>query len=896
MNPFGWFSRPAWQARDASRRADAVANGRDAMLIAALPLILRQDADAGVRRAALERIDDLTLVADRMTNDTDSSVRDRARARFADLLTGKAPLAERQRALKLIDDQPQLEAIARRSTEVAMRRAALERCTRPGFLIERCLEDGDAEIKSWLLSRIDARASLERIAAQARTRDKRLYRLVRERLDGEKLAAGEGDALLARAEALCVTIETRLRHPGSDALDTVATVEAEWAAIRPRIDERFDRRFSGAVETIRDAMGAIARIGEPTAVVDETAAALAVSNAGDEPAVLPVEIVPAAPARTEVDSALQELLQLAQSGGGGARSRTELERRWNTTWAADSARPEADEALAGEFAQIVAQWRESDAQLAASNAAHRAAADLELAAFSEAIEAGQLMAARLARSKVRAAADAMRGDAARLLRRDLADLEPKLEKLAQWQRWSDDKLRARLLEEVEELAGKGLHPDALANRIAELKQAWQKIDESEHDPSAPMVESGLTRRFKFLCHQTLQPAKPFFEKRREIRGKRAEELGEFMQRALAEQDSPETPISALIALKREAAERLRRVDEIDPRLRGENGRQLKQLMESASSRIDSRFAAIAEEKQKLIAQLRRQTTHAELGASLELAKAAQRKWQSLPKGTQKSDQLLWQELRDLIDPLFAQRVAAGNAASAERDAERASAQALVDELTAVIADENLDAIHLEAEIARCELAWRSQENRPFDLERAFEAAQNKARLSVEARRDAQLKTRADQLIELSKAIDALEARAVAGADVADELNQAATTAGGFDASVAGVFQGRIERLRALDAQTPAAAFDAQAAAARLTVLEYEFLAGVESPASDSQTRLNLQVEKLSARLSSGQSSTPAEQRRSLDLRWWAIGPLRTDDRQAFSARRDAALAALSVEA
>ena len=251
MNPLSWFSRPAWQARDPARRSAAVASGRDPMLIAALPLILRQDADASVRRAALERIDDLTLVADRMSNDADQSLRERARVRFSDLLVGKAPLTERQRALKLIDDQTQLEAVAKRAPEVEMRRAALERCTRVGFLAERCLDDADTEIKLSLLTRIDARPTLERIAEKARTRDKRLYKAVRERLDGDRLAAGEGVALSTRAEALCAAIEAQLRQPRADALDILSTIETEWATLRTRLDERFDRRFAGAVETLK---------------------------------------------------------------------------------------------------------------------------------------------------------------------------------------------------------------------------------------------------------------------------------------------------------------------------------------------------------------------------------------------------------------------------------------------------------------------------------------------------------------------------------------------------------------------------------------------------------------------------------------------------------------------
>jgi len=54
-------------------------------------------------------------------------------------------------------------------------------------------------------------------------------------------------------------------------------------------------------------------------------------------------------------------------------------------------------------------------------------------------------------------------------------------------------------------------------------------------------------------------------------------------------------------------------------------------------------------------------------------------------------------------------------------------------------------------------------------------------------------------------------------------------------------------------------------------------------------RLNLQVEKLAARMASGQSASPAAERAALDLRWWALGPLAGGDRQRLALRRAKAL-------
>lgn len=912
MNPFNWFSRPAWQARDAARRSAAVATGRDEMLVAALPLILRQDPDASVRRAALERIDDLTLVADRMSNDADPSLRERARARFSDLLVGKAPLAERTRALKLIDDQTQLEAVAKRAPEVGMRRAALERCTRAGFLAERCLDEADADLKQWLLTRIDAKPTLERIAEKARTKDKRLYKAVRERLDGERLAAGEGSALATRAEALCAAIEAQLRQPKADALALVATIESEWASLRPRIDERFDRRFAGAIETLKAALGAISRIGEPEpepAAVEPEADAASLDNTPASAVAVPAMAAaePAAP-RTEADETLVALLDEAEILDPRAprHVRDDLERRWRLHWTAERARPDADLPLQQGFTARLESLRGADAEIAASNERQRAVGEAALTELANAVEAGQLMAARSARARARTALEAMSGDAGRSVRKQLTELEPRLDKLAQWQRWSDNKVRLRLCEEVEGLAGKGLHPDALASRIAELKQAWQKLDDSEQDPGAtsPDVrgkgdsvrgnsDSGLGRRFRYLCHQTLEPAKPFFEKRREIRGKRSEELNEFLERARTEMVAEGATTAALIALKRESAERLRRVDEVDPKLRGESGRQIKQLIDALNQAVDARFATISDDKQKLIAQLRRQITHAELDAALELAKNAQRRWQALPKGTAKSDQALWQEFRAVIDPLFAQKLAAGNAEVAERDAERLASQALVDEVTALGDNETLDAAQVEAELVRCESSWGADPKRPREFERSFDAAVTKVRQIAARRREAQNHARNNRVREIAQQLDVLEGRWLAGEDTLGELD--ASNLDGIEAQAQSALKERVARLRgAFAAPQDEVQLASQAHAARRLLLEYEFLAGVDSPPSERQARLNLQVEKLSARMSSGQSRTSSEERAALDLRWWATGPLNAADREALNARRERALASLDT--
>jgi hypothetical protein len=891
MSLFSWMSRPAWQSRDTAKRVAAVSHGREPALLAEMQQIVRNDPEPSVRRAALERIDDLTLVADRMSNDTDPGVRDRARSRLVDLLNGGAPIAERRRALGLVEDQGMLELIGRRAPEVELRRAALERCKRIGYIADRVLDEADADLRIELLARIEQTATLERLAQSARTRDKRLFRAIRERLDAGKMAAGEGETLLARAEALCVAVEAHLRRPGGDAAAALTQAESDWATLRPRIDERFDKRFEGALQTLRAAISAVARIGEEPAVVQ----APDVSEAAPDSVVAEQAIAQSAVADDSVDLELTALLQRAVEAPDAAASADieALHRRWLSTWGARPARGAADAEVAAAFDARISALRAAAHAHAVALESARQLVEQAIAEVDVAIEAGQLAGARAARARARSAVDGLSGESARSLARKLAAIDPRIDKLAQWQRWSDNKVRVRLCEEVEALIGNGMHPDGLANKVAELKAAWKRIDDSEADPGAPVPESGLSKRFRFLCHKALEPARGYFEKRKEVRGKRSEEIGAYIERAQAELAAEGTEISALIALKRESGDRLRLLDSVDPRQRGDIGKQLKQLIEGCSAAIDARFAAIAEEKQKLIAQLRRQLTHAELDAALDLAKSAQKRWQTLGKGSQKTDQALWQELRALIDPLFERRNDELKAVDAGRDAERGAAQILIDELRSLPASA-LDAAHVDAEVARIEQLWRNEAGRPRDLERDFDLAVTQAQGAASARRQAESLARQQQVFDFAAQLDALEAQWLQDINIGDALSTLLNTTATLEASIASALAARLRRLTGVLASADAGTrlLADQAALGERLALEYEFLAGVDSPADAQSARMNLQVEKLAARMSTGQTPAAHAQRTALDLRWWALGPLTHEDRQRLAQRRNMALQAL----
>ena len=248
--------KPAWQHDSASRRLAAVQESQEPALLEALPALATTDPHPRVRRAALQRLGDLGLWGDRSRHDADPELRDDARRQYVNGLIGAdtelLPVAER--LLRVEESVEVLEAVAARARQMALRRLALERSQRPGLLADCALSDPDAELRLWLVGRIDTEAALRRIADQSRTRDKRVHRLAREKLEALRLADGDRAVAEQRAQAICTELETLIHALPADGLQRIAAIEERWRTLPQAQDPDWQRRHDGLVETARAAL------------------------------------------------------------------------------------------------------------------------------------------------------------------------------------------------------------------------------------------------------------------------------------------------------------------------------------------------------------------------------------------------------------------------------------------------------------------------------------------------------------------------------------------------------------------------------------------------------------------------------------------------------------------
>lgn len=335
--------QPRWKHTDPAVRAAAVyelgpEEGE------ALRTLAREDAEARVRRAAVTRLDDETVLAEIARTDPDEDVRleavrslaglaaeteevERATAAVRHLLalgrTREAVAVARDAAhadvraavVDLLDDPKSLAAVSRQARDAATRLRALARLADRDEILTVALKCEHTDAAVAALERIDSTEALSSIAQRAR--NKVAARRARTRLRQLEEAAqppredvsavmspedrARAQALIARAEAVVA-----LASP-EEASAALAQVRLAWAELQADadIETPLTQRFDAAVDAAREA---IAVREQERAAEEERARALA---------------------REQADR-LAIIEEIEQLGGPGAQDRVaELRVRWD---------------------------------------------------------------------------------------------------------------------------------------------------------------------------------------------------------------------------------------------------------------------------------------------------------------------------------------------------------------------------------------------------------------------------------------------------------------------------------------------------------------------------------------------------------------------------------------
>ncbi len=242
------FIKPKWQHRNPEVRKSAIEKLNDATILSNLA---QHDEAAVVRRVAVQKIDDLNLLEHIAQHDTDSTVREVAGQRFKKLLCGQKEngpdLNYRINWLTRLTDLERLEYVVLHGQESELRLAALQKIDRDSLLGDIAIDDPSSDLRVAAMDKITQPATLERVFKASRNRDKRVSRLARDKLDAIVQQQERANHVRKESQAVCERLETFGRGLGLEQeFAELKRLQERWQAVAAEAEPDFQTRFQTA--------------------------------------------------------------------------------------------------------------------------------------------------------------------------------------------------------------------------------------------------------------------------------------------------------------------------------------------------------------------------------------------------------------------------------------------------------------------------------------------------------------------------------------------------------------------------------------------------------------------------------------------------------------------------
>ncbi len=878
---------PPWESKDASVRAQAVAGENHPDLLAQLERIAREDSEAAVRIVALRRLGQPEAWLHAALDDPDKTLKQQAdhallrlvRERLQPDVSAQPRWREWVAGLESADP---VRRLARDAGSPDLRRLALERIQSQGFLGDCLISEPDDAIAREILERINQPSTLKRISSQLRKRHKIRHEALLRHMANLEQDSG--------------------RHEKRDELALKLVRKMEALARGERIERRREE-----AEELEHQWNDLDTPDAPLALRFEGALAI-VHKARAAPKKTPVGEAAPAPKHDPTDPELTQLAELARqlaaspigqdTGAKLSGLLSQFDRRWNTLGRHDQqheALRQHFQALVSELQARVQQDQKPQASKKEKPAEHEQEENQERPLLEEfgqlvngcdqALGNGDIAAAHEALRKARSALDRIPGRARpRQAEGRMQRLAGKLKELRDWQHWSNNELRERLIERVTEIDAANLHPDAVTQRLKELRERWQDLDRQEILPGDKRrfaAPQGQWRRFQQACKQAFEAARPWLEKRSELRKESLQELKAFLEQARKLAASENADPELLLRHQRAAREAIRNLDTLPPKSRGKMAAALRDLMDSISGRLDQHFDAVAGEKRRLILEARKLVHEKDRARAVDQAKKLQAEWKNAGRTRRKLDDQLWREFREPIDPLFEDLK---TERSRQRDAEREHQQELVELCREAEELASSDQELLEDGVGLMnglEGRFNKASAVPPALGRRFANAAAEFRDRLSAFRVRRRRQADEQLMSLAGQLQQAWTDLVEGRKPDWSLPDPVP-----DNPAAAVLVKRLEqypKLQLPDEKQPEV--DQKTDLARQVVIEMECLSGIESPPEDRQRRMDFQVNRLSSRLGEGARRPDlVSERAQLQRRWLESFPHDPESHAALEQR------------
>ncbi len=854
--------KPKWQHKNAAIRLQAVTTEQHPQFFDCLLDIAGQDEDPQIRCAAIKRLHQLENILQLHAKETDLAASTLLATRIFQLAISSAddrPLLElRVQVANTTTDRKLIEQLAQHAPEAELRRAAIARIERQGLLGDCSISDDNAQNRRYAASRISQQTTLKRVIAALRKKDKVLYTELQQRLQQELLQRSDPGAVQAEALRICLLLEHQVVETEQQ---DIAALHAAWKQIAAQVTAEMTARYERVCE----------RLAAPKTPKKTSSNAPSI----DKPTVTeadPEATSPEPVKTTQAEEALDQASPVEQ-----LKPVEPVEQ------------PKSD--------QVKKRTRQHLHLEQLLTQAGELLNELELT-----LEQGELQTALAKQAQLQQAGKKLQVSREhrvpwQKIKQKLAAQQPRLRELRDWHHWSNNKIRKRLIAEMEVLPAVGLHPDALLDRMKALQAEWKSLEASEqilgdrHFAAAPW----MWRKFNAAGHLAFETTRSFLDKRGEIQSRNLETLTTFCtelkQLTLAEP----TDWSALGKALNRGRKKLHELKNLPAHQRQKLAKQLKSALDKANSTMQGHYQQVEKAKMKLIRSASQLEYMAERSEAISQAKSLQSQWQQAGSLWRSREQALWNQFREHLDPLFAQLKEQQESARAAIEENRSEQTTLITDLQAIL-ESGDDLPGQGGKVQGLQDGWKAIARPERRLQESFQSLLQDYQHRVnEFEQQAQraagqrwwLKSELLHQLASLDMDDKAAAKLMTGLQQKWPVDSSDTPVEQFlDHDYQNFIAGKAGKTEAATAQEVEAL-------ARALCIRIEFIAGLPSPTEEREQRMQYQVDRLAESMSGELTRRPAiEEAEAEEQAWLGMYALAEPCYSAFAARVKQALSTI----
>lgn len=426
-------------------------------------------------------------------------------------------------------------------------------------------------------------------------------------------------------------------------------------------------------------------------------------------------------------------------------------------------------------------------------------------------------------------------------------LTGQLRELSDWLGFATEPKQIALCEQMEHLSEQPIEPEAKAERIKELQNEWRALGGSS--------DRSLWTRFKAASDKAYEPCKDYFEAKSGLKQANLEKRRAIcadLETFLDNTDWTAIDWKAAEKIHLTARQEWKAAWPVEFRANRQVQKQFDSLLKRLEAPLDEERQKNEALKQAIVEQAKALIDHEPLQDAMNQAKRLQSDWKAVGITRHREDRKLWQAFRQACDQIFARRDAQRNEQQRATQAADEAAEALLYRTQSVEADQGTEAL----ERALSELT---------ELPTQGLSPAMKERVQNESRR-------------LGKALSNRQLQA--------DINT-------WQSLVLARVNGQPEPEQ-VPGHWPELAADQPDWDHDELVIRAEILGGVDSPMSDKQRRMEIQVQRLAEGMgSSEQTGNQIRELEKLVANWCLKASGQTPD-QALAKRLNNALAAIAT--